>query len=49
MDRKEAVAVADERTVVRLSPLHNVVFACIFDNEKKSGIAMLDLLAGSRL
>ena len=35
---------ADERTVVRLSPLHNVVFACIFDDEKKSGIAMLELL-----
>ena len=28
----------------RLSPLHNVVFACIFRDERKSGVAMLEFL-----
>ena len=34
----------EEKTVVRLSPLHNVVFACIFQDEKKAGPAMLEFL-----
>ena len=33
-----------EKKVVRLSPLHAVVFACIFQSEKKSGPAMLEFL-----
>ena len=32
------------KTVVRLSPLHSVVFACIFQDEEKAGPAMLDFL-----
>ena len=35
---------SDDKTAVRLSPLHNVVFACIFQDEKKSGTAMLEFL-----
>ena len=35
---------SESRTVVRLSPLHNVVFACIFQDEKKAGPAMLEFL-----
>ena len=35
---------SEERTVLRLSPLHNVVFACIFQDEKKAGTAMLEFL-----
>ena len=31
-------------TVVRLSPLHAVVFACIFQDQKKAGPAMLEFL-----
>ncbi len=34
----------NEKNVVRLSPLNNVVFACIFQDEKKAGIAMLEFL-----
>ena len=34
----------DDRTVMRLSPLHNVVFACIFQDAKKAGPAMLEFL-----
>ena len=33
-----------EKKVVRLSPLHSVVFACIFRDEKRSGTAMLEFL-----
>ena len=32
------------KKVVRLSPLHAVVFACIFQSEEKSGPAMLEFL-----
>ena len=35
---------AEEKKVVRLSPLHAVVFACIFQDEKKAGPAMLEFL-----
>ena len=35
---------SEEMRVVRLSPLHSVVFACIFQDEKKAGPAMLDFL-----
>ena len=34
----------EDNAVVRLSPLHVVVFACIFQDEKKSGPAMLEFL-----
>ena len=34
----------DEKKVVRLSPLHSVVFACIFQDEEKAAPAMLDFL-----
>ena len=33
-----------DKKVVRLSPLHAVVFACIFQSEEKSGPAMLEFL-----
>ena len=29
-------------SVVRMSPLHQVVFACIFQDKEKSGPAMLE-------
>lgn len=35
---------ADTQNVVRYSPLHNVVFACIFQDEDKAGKAMLEFL-----
>ena len=35
---------ADTQSVVRYSPLHNVVFACIFQDEDKAGKAMLEFL-----
>ena len=35
---------SEEKKVVRLSPLHAVVFACIFQDEKKAGPAMLEFL-----
>ena len=35
---------ADAQSVVRYSPLHNVVFACIFQDEDKAGKAMLEFL-----
>ena len=35
---------AGEKKVVRLSPLHQIVFACIFQNEQKAGPAMLEFL-----
>ena len=34
----------EENTAVRLSPLHAVVFACIFQDRKKAGSAMLEFL-----
>lgn len=34
----------EDREVARLSPLHSVVFSCIFQDEKKSGTAMLEFL-----
>ena len=34
----------EESKVVRISPLNSVVFACIFQDEKKAGKAMLELL-----
>lgn len=34
----------ERKNVVRLSPLHNVVFACIFQDEEKAGPAMLEFL-----
>ena len=34
----------EDKTAMRLSPLHNVVFACIFQDEKKAGPAMLEFL-----
>ena len=34
----------DGKKAARLSPLNSVVFACIFQNEKKAGPAMLDFL-----
>ena len=34
----------EEEYIIRLSPLHNVVFTCIFQNEQKAGPAMLDFL-----
>ena len=35
---------SEEKKVVRLSLLHNVAFACIFQDEKKAGTAMLEFL-----
>ncbi len=35
---------SEEKKAVRLSPLHAVVFACIFQDEKKAGPAMLEFL-----
>ena len=37
-------APVNDKPVRRLSPLNNVVFACIFENKQKSGKAMLELL-----
>ncbi len=34
----------EKKAVVRLSPLNNLVFSCIFQSEKKSGKAMLEFL-----
>ena len=34
----------EEIAAVRLSPLHAVVFACIFQDRKKAGPAMLEFL-----
>lgn len=34
----------EKKKTVRLSPLNNLVFSCIFQNEKKSGQAMLEFL-----
>ena len=34
----------EEKKVVRLSPLNNLVFSCIFQSEEKSGRAMLEFL-----
>ena len=34
----------EKKKVVRLSPLNNLVFSCIFQSEKKSGKAMLEFL-----
>ena len=34
----------DSMPVIRLNPLNSVVFACIFQNEQKAGVAMLEFL-----
>ena len=34
----------EDNSIVRISPLNNIVFACIFQDEKKSGTAMQEFL-----
>ena len=44
-DTREALKdMSSQQKIIRLSPLHAVVFACIFQSEEKSGAAMLDFL-----